>query len=300
MQQWTDVPIDPDGNVVDGATVTVRDSTGTIAAIYSDNGTTSKSNPFVTGTDTSFGFYAPNGTYTVTIQKSGYTPVTHTGVVLYDQTDDTLETAATIIFDDAETYPDGTIGDAIAALNTLAHTVEGTTNQVTVTEVGDTLTWSLPTAIVAPGSLVVTDQLSGKGTGTNDSATAGQIGEYVESVIPSASAVSLTTVTGANVTTLSLTAGDWEVWGNLGFTGTATAVTYGGGAMNTTSATLPAAEYRMNWLGRGAAMPVDPVMVIPRRRLSIASTTTVYLVAQASFSGGTCSSFGFIAARRMR
>lgn len=87
MQPWIDALIDPDGEVVDGATVTVRDSLGAIATIYSDNGTTAKANPFVTGTDVSYSFFAVNGTYTVTIAKTGYGTVTHEGVVLFDPAD---------------------------------------------------------------------------------------------------------------------------------------------------------------------------------------------------------------------
>lgn len=88
MQPWIDALIDPQGEVVDGATVTVRDSLGAIATIWADNGTTSKPNPFVTGTDVSYSFFAVNGTYTVTISKNGYGTVTHPGVVLFDPADD--------------------------------------------------------------------------------------------------------------------------------------------------------------------------------------------------------------------
>lgn len=306
MQQWSDALIDPSGNVVDGATVTVRlSSTAAIAAIYSDNGVTSKANPFVTGTDTNYGFYAANGTYTVTIAKSGYTPVTHEGVVLFDQADDTLETASSIVYSDTETYPDGTIGDALASLFALANAVAGTANQITITDDGaGTLTWSLPLTIVAPGSLAVTGKLSGNGTATNDNASAGQIGEVVESIIDVASAVSLTTGTTANVTSISLTAGDWEIVGHVALSGTATNTTYSAAAIGVTSATLPADEYTGIWLGRGAALNPSaglyPSVIPPQRRSSQSGTQTLYLLSRAGFSGGTATAFGFIRARRVR
>jgi hypothetical protein len=51
------------------------------------------------------------------------------------------------------------------------------------------------------------------GTATNDDAAAGKLGEIISSNIVVGSAVSLTTNTPANITSLSLTAGDWDVWG---------------------------------------------------------------------------------------
>jgi len=48
-------------------------------------------------------------------------------------------------------------------------------------------------------------------TTTNDSATAGNVGEYVESVIVTGSSTALTTATAKTVTSISLTAGDWDV-----------------------------------------------------------------------------------------
>lgn len=301
MQRWSDAVFDPDGNVIDGATVTVRDSLGALATIYSDNGTTTKSNPFVTGTDTAFSFYAANGAYAITIAKAGYGTVTHERVVLYDRADDPTASAGSMTYDDTATYPDGSVGKALSDLFALAKVLQGTANQVTLSDDGaGTLTIALPSALTAPGSVAVTGLLSGGGTSTNDDAAAGKIGEAVSSSVALGSAVALTTVTAANVTSISLTAGDWDVSSNIAFTGSATAVVYAGGGVNTTSATLPTEGTRMNWLGRSGALPVDPSFAVPRVRVSIAATTTVYLVAQASFTGGTCSAYGTLFARRAR
>ena len=77
------------------------------------------------------------------------------------------------------------------------------------------------------------------GTTTNDSAAAGHVGEYIQSVIVSGSAVALTSTTPANLTSISLTAGDWVVDAVFQFTGNAaTTVTYLIGSISTTSATL--------------------------------------------------------------
>ena len=54
------------------------------------------------------------------------------------------------------------------------------------------------------------------GESTTGSATAGNIGEYVESVLNSGSAIAAgATTVGKNLTSISLTAGDWEVQGMI-------------------------------------------------------------------------------------
>lgn len=142
------------------------------------------------------------------------------------------------------------------------------------------------------------------GTNTNDNAAAGSVGEFVSSTVLVGSAVSLTSGVTANVTSISLTAGDWDVEGNVAFaSGGSTITNYEIGAISTTSATLPTAPYggggftlsTPNYAGGGSN-------IIPtgRMRLSLASTTTVYLVTNASFGTSTLAAYGFIGARRVR
>src|SRR6185312_14765343 len=52
------------------------------------------------------------------------------------------------------------------------------------------------------------------GTTTNDNASSGNVGQLISSNIVSGSSVSLTTATPLDITTISLTAGDWDVQGN--------------------------------------------------------------------------------------
>lgn len=141
------------------------------------------------------------------------------------------------------------------------------------------------------------------GTTTNDSAAAGLLGEYQESEVLVASAVALTTATPANVTSLSLTAGDWDVWATTAYSlNAATTLTLIAGGINTTSATFPTSP------GKGAyallQLPftagAEQVLAVGKRRLSLASTTTAYLVARADFAVNTCAAYGVLAARRVR
>jgi len=137
------------------------------------------------------------------------------------------------------------------------------------------------------------------GTTTNDSAAAGKVGEFVSSSV-SGAAVSLTTATGASVTSISLTAGDWDVYGALTYSlNASTVVAYLGGGASATNNTLPAANYYFLTSYTNVS-GVAPTITIPRQRFSLSTTTTIYLIAFASFSVNTASAGGFIEARRVR
>lgn len=142
------------------------------------------------------------------------------------------------------------------------------------------------------------------GEPSNAAATAGNIGELISSTIASGSAVSLTTGTPANVTSISLTAGDWDVWINARYTGGATTqVTNVLASINDTSATLDTTPGRIGSLfANGNAVFNTSTLDVPvgAARISLASTTTIYFVAQALFTTSTCSAYGVINARRRR
>lgn len=139
------------------------------------------------------------------------------------------------------------------------------------------------------------------GTSTNDAATAGDIGETVESIIASGSAVSSPgSGTAFDVTSISLTAGDWDVSGNVQFSGGAITGTRAAASLNTTSATegtVGDTAFVTTQMPTAAASISVP---IPPRRISIASTTTVYLVGRISYTAGSPTAFGHIYARRAR
>lgn len=153
------------------------------------------------------------------------------------------------------------------------------------------------TTISATGAISPSTTNGIVGTTLADSANAGSIGEYVTA---NATGVSLTTATTANITSISLTAGDWDVSGTgiiqAAGSGIPTSLLVG---ISTTSATIGTlGTYSQLAFGIGAnggwATPT------PTFRVNISTTTTVYLIAQATFSTGTVSSQGLIRARRVR
>lgn len=141
------------------------------------------------------------------------------------------------------------------------------------------------------------------GSTTNDSAAAGSVGEYVSSTIASGSAVSLTTNVAADITSISLTAGDWDVWIDGSFGGdAATTIQVLAAYVSTTSATIDLTPGRRGAFTYNGAniLNLNPVVQVGPVRLSVASPTTVYFVVNQAFSGGTCTAFGIIQARRRR
>jgi hypothetical protein len=139
----------------------------------------------------------------------------------------------------------------------------------------------------------VADQVNGMRaavrTGVTDGsdATAGQIGEYLTAT---ASGIGLTSNVASNIVSLDLTAGDFDVSGNVAFSagaGTHTLFAAGIDSLDTqTMGTFPA----------GA---ITQGISTSTRRYNGTATVTVWLVALASFSG-TVTASGTIRARRVR
>lgn len=141
------------------------------------------------------------------------------------------------------------------------------------------------------------------GTTANDSAAAGSVGEYISSTILVGSAVNLTTGTPANITSISLTAGDWDAEGFACFNPSGTTTTsYMAAAISTTSATFPTAPAGgfTQFFITNNSVSAPHQFPTGVTRISISSTTTVYLVVQLNFGVSTAAAFGLLRARRVR
>lgn len=139
-------------------------------------------------------------------------------------------------------------------------------------------------------------------TQTNDNAPAGAIGEIIAATA-AAGAVALVTATAANVTSISLTAGDWDVSGIVNFTPTATtSIAALAGGPNTTTAALGAQDtFAQN--SNATQVPGTTLVIAqpaPVVRFSLSAPTTIFLVARATFTVSTLTAGGTIRARRVR
>jgi len=143
--------------------------------------------------------------------------------------------------------------------------------------------------------------MSGIGGVTDgSSALAGRVGEYISSSLPDASAVSLSSGETANITSISLTPGDWDVAGAVHFQMTSATVSLSLGGASTASRNLPedgsASASGLQLVGASTYNTI----ALPVKQLTIHSTTKVYLVGSCYFSEGSVAAFGLITARRMR
>ena len=129
------------------------------------------------------------------------------------------------------------------------------------------------------------------------------IGNYLSSSVVSGSAVALTSTTAANVTSITLTEGEWDVSGSVGFIPAAsTSITALAGGSSATTATISVTGDAFVE-GSVAVVPgaVGQVSTIPTTRYAVPAGTTqiVYLVARATFTVSTLGGFGKIQARRV-
>jgi hypothetical protein len=127
---------------------------------------------------------------------------------------------------------------------------------------------------------------------------------FLSSVVLAAAAVPLTTNVPANVTSISLPAGTWDVSGTVGFSVTGTTVLSGVEVgVSLVSATLQTVPGPDGWAYNSALTPgiAGQSLDIPTGplRVTVATATLVYLVAQAQFTVSTCAAFGVLTARKV-
>ena len=142
------------------------------------------------------------------------------------------------------------------------------------------------------------------GTTTNDNAAAGSVGEYISAALPRANSITLTSSQPTSIVSILLSSGDWDVWGamqNLFITGhDLSAVVCGTSLVSNTFDTITTGYVTSQTIqGLGAGNNANAQLSAPMRRLSISTTTTIYLTVQLNFTG-SMGAYGFIAARRAR
>jgi hypothetical protein len=132
------------------------------------------------------------------------------------------------------------------------------------------------------------------GISSNTASAAGYVGEVISSSVLNASAVSCSSNVATNITSITVTAGDWDIWGNVFFNISGASSAYYCG-INTSSATLPD-----NSLLAGTNIALGSSTSAghsaPAITKHFSGTTTVYLIAFISSGSGTAS--GNIFARR--
>lgn len=142
-----------------------------------------------------------------------------------------------------------------------------------------------------------------RGTAKNDNAAAGNVGEIISSTVLQGSAVSLVTATAKDVTTISLTPGDWDVSiAGYFLPGASTTIASATASLSQTADTVNSITPNFaQFAGNNIVIGGNIVSThVPPVRVSLAATTTLRFVALANFGVSTCKAFGTISARRVR
>jgi hypothetical protein len=175
--------------------------------------------------------------------------------------------------------------------------VSNSTGAVTMVD-GITNTPLSATTISASGLITPASAIGIKGTTAGDTSQAGSIGETMSATFTS---VNITTTNVAqSLASINLTAGDWDVTGYVTFvSGSGATMTIWVAGLNTANNTLPAVGNYFESIG-SVGSGLSATAVAPVSRQNVTGNTTVFLVGEAVFGGGSVSATGFLRARRMR
>lgn len=153
-------------------------------------------------------------------------------------------------------------------------------------------------ALTASG-LITPAQVAGLlGTTTNNNAQAGSVGEYISAGVPRGTGGAYTSTVAANILSLPLTAGDYDVAG-IGAISPAGSVSQFVCGAGMVSATIPGlGADGLASIAQGIAQTGDVALSIAGR-ISLAAPGTLFLVGNGTFTV-TATAWGFLGARRAR
>jgi hypothetical protein len=138
-----------------------------------------------------------------------------------------------------------------------------------------------------------------KGVTDGSDAAAGDAGEYGIVQVPFASRSSIAANTVFSLASIALTAGDWNVWGNILFVpGSGAVVNNIQVGINTVSTAMP--DTSLTAVSYVSAANLYGSAATPVQRVSLTTTTNVYVIGFSGWTGAGCTACGFIAARRVR
>lgn len=203
-------------------------------------------------------------------------------------------------------------GIVISTAASTVTSVSGTANQITSTG-GTTPVLALANPLITPGSVTITGNLTFSpttagivGTTTNNDTATGNVGEYIEA--SNAGVVFGGNAVYTDITSISLTAGDWDVTGISQLNrqaATITSTVFIGGvsstAGNSSAGLVTGISAAQQSLGAGDVTFNSISVTLPRVRFSLAGTTTVYLKGFVdNVTAGTPTFSGGLTARRIR
>ena len=149
-------------------------------------------------------------------------------------------------------------------------------------------------------------KLNGGLLGVSDasSATAGNVGEHISSLVSTYTNFT-TTATYQQIATISLTAGSWDITADVTFFGNSSTLTVTSDAIftiatATASATGSVEGETITYISQGLGTGNHQTVSFPPKRVEISATTSYYLNGQATFTVGNPQYVGKIRAIRVR
>ncbi len=152
-------------------------------------------------------------------------------------------------------------------------------------------------------SAISIKQVSGGiiGSTTNDLAPPGSVGQFFVSNVAVGSPVTLTnTNTVYDITSITLTAGTWQVSGNISLASASGTITAEVAGLNTISATLPVDGSEVNSGILTTAVSDTDAITLPPKIFLLSTGTTVYMSAKVTKAAGTITGYGSMTALRIR
>lgn len=182
-------------------------------------------------------------------------------------------------------------------------TAAGTTSQVLIGGTGPSFTSTLPATV--QGNITTVGTLSAgtvpaslvTGAINGSFPAAGKIGEQITAQITRGSPHSLTSGTIDNLTSITLTAGNWAIYSSVGFINAA-AMTYVLGGVSTSSGGTPGVTGGFEISTVGSGVISDTINSGATMFVSITTNTIYYLNCTAGFTG-SCSGYGIITGIRI-
>jgi hypothetical protein len=253
---------------------------------------------------------AADGTIKSNISGASAAPSDNTITAVLDKQFGT--TQGSVIYRDASAWSalgPGASGNFLktqgAGLNPTWDSIPGGGDLLSTNNLSDLASAATARSNLGLTAIAIADAGQIPGVATNTDAAAGDVGEEKIASLAIASATALASGTAKTVVSLTLTPGDWDISGWVGFDlgGTTVATNLRAGISTVTNTMASNDSGRLSILGvktPGGGESSASLLPIPASRVLISANTTYYLVAQATWTTSTISAWGSIRARRMR
>lgn len=135
---------------------------------------------------------------------------------------------------------------------------------------------------------------------TSDGTTAAAAGKLGEFITDTDGVEPIANYTATTLASVALTPGDWDLEGVVQIEGDMASISTGSCGFNTAASMPSSFPNSFPIFVNSTTETTVTNVVIPRRRFMVSANTTIYLMAEISYSAGAVNASGHITARRVR